>query len=138
MTRQVPRYLGAKPEPELPDFETYGDGCSAWPDTWLGVSIRWFCGRHDYTYRTGGGDTFWQKARLRLVGDAALAWGVGTVKPNKWWHRPLHWANGIAMFGGVRVGGIKAFRAYGLADFHWGRGDYDVEENPDLGGAGNA
>lgn len=103
------------------DPEKYGDGCSSWPDTLLGVSHRAACAYHDFAYREGSDPNagFWERATARLGADWRLAKQVAAVRSDKWWHAPAHWVNGLAMFIGVRVGGVQSFRAYGLSKESW-------------------
>lgn len=102
------------------DPKTFGDGCTAWPNSWLGVSHRECCGWHDKAYAEGSDGGASDQAWRRLKADAHLARCVATVPTEAGWLRPLHWLNGALMFAGVRVGGWRYWYWNGLSGWHWG------------------
>lgn len=92
-----------------------GDGCTAWPDQWFGSDHRDCCDAHDEAYFFGGGPFG------RLGADWALARCV--------WSKPglVQKLNAVAMFIGVRIGGLKAWRWHGLDGWHWDYGEAGEE-----------
>jgi hypothetical protein len=98
----------------------WSDGCTAWPDSWLGTSHRKCCVAHDAAYAKGAGEGFRDQAGHRLKADWELSRCVAGVKPEAGWLRPLHWFNGGLMFAGVRVGGWRHWHWNGLSGWHWG------------------
>ena len=87
-----------------PDDVFVSDGCSMWPDSWMGDSIYEACFFHDIRYWLGGSDEY------RLFADTELARDVARLSGNT--------ALARTMFVGVSAGGQPEFGT----PFRWGYG----------------